>query len=229
MDPVAKAAATCQRNLSMQMTPENAKKVSLILLSAVQLLLPAFGFSQSLGEIARQYRQEREAREKRGEVPVRVFTNDDIARMTASDSTAGPTKPGLTPQEENRLGPRSGHTVTTTPSTPSTQQVGAKQDNAKSKEYWQARFKAARAALSRAEEEQTLVEDELRLLQIRQARELDRDRSRKLNTEVDAKNIELESRRTATEKARSALNELEKEFKQSGAPQDWMDGGKKQE
>ena len=37
--------------------------------------------AQSLGEVARQYREELEERKKKGELPVKVFTNDDIARM----------------------------------------------------------------------------------------------------------------------------------------------------
>ena len=99
----------------------------------------------------------------------------------------------------------------------------------KSKEYWQAKFKAVRAVLAHAKEEQTLVEDELRLLQIQQARELDPDRSRKLNSQIDAATIEIEARRAATEKAQAALDETEKEFKKSGAPQDWIQSGTKRD
>ena len=92
----------------------------------------------------------------------------------------------------------------------------------KSKEYWQARFKAARAALSYAKEEQAVVEDEIQLLRIQQARELNPDRSRELDSKINASTVELESKRAATEKAQAALDEIEKELKKSGVPQDWI-------
>jgi len=67
------------------------------------------------------------------------------------------------------------------------------------------------------------VEDELHLLQIQQARELNPDRSRKLNGRIDAASVELEAKRAATEKARQAVEKLKKEFEESGAPQDWIE------
>jgi len=76
--------------------------------------------------------------------------------------------------------------------------------------------------LKQAREEQSLVEDEIRLLQIRQARDLNPDRSRKLNSKIDASTIELEAKRAATQKAQAALDEIEKKFKKSGAPEDWI-------
>ena len=105
---------------------------------------------------------------------------------------------------------------------PPNKKPGRAESDVKSKEYWQARFKAARAALAQAKEEQTLVEDELRLLEIQQARELNSDRSKKLNSRIDASTAELESKRVATQKAQAALDEIKKEFKKSGAPQDWI-------
>ena len=66
------------------------------------------------------------------------------------------------------------------------------------------------------------MEDELHLLQIQQARELNPDRSRKLNSKIDAAGVELEAKRVATQKAQAAMNEAEKDFKKSGAPQDWV-------
>jgi len=226
MDQVAKPAAACPRDYTMSML-KNPNKALLIFLLALLLLVPVFSLSQSLGEIARQYRKEREAREKQGEIPIRVFTNDDVARTASPTSTDERAQPEPTTQKGKRVNPPSGNTVVTT-SSESSAQPAATQDITKSKEYWQARFKSARATLLHAKEEQTLVEDELRLLQIQQARELDPDRSRKLNTRIDTKSIEVESRRAATEKAREALNNLEREFKESGAPQDWIDSGKDQ-
>jgi hypothetical protein len=206
------------------MTPANHAKLSLVLLGALLLPVPATSSAQSLGEVARQYRKEREAREKKGEVPARVFTNDDIARMPPiailGSSEQAETKP---PAPSAPPGAEGGEAA----AGPAAAKAGKAEDGAKSKEYWQPRFRAARAALAHAKEEQTLVEDELQLLQIQQARELDPDRSRKLNGQIDASAIELETKRAATEKAQATLDNIEKEFKKSGAPQDWIQDGKK--
>lgn len=189
----------------------------------VLIPVPATSSGQSLGELARQFRKEREAREKKGEVPVKVFTNDDLARMppiailksSMQEQSSPDTKSSEPSQQPGAAvsGKQPG-----TPAGP----AGKGKSPEKSKEYWQARFKAARAHLAQALEEQKLVEDELRLLQIQQARELNPDSSRKLNGQIDPKTTELEAKRAATEKARQALEKFEKEFKDSGAPQDWI-------
>lgn len=212
----------------MQMTLQNRNKALLIFPLSLLLLLPAISPAQSLGEVARQYRKEREAREKRGEVPIKVFTNDDIAGTAEPASVVESAQKVPAAQAGKQVTETTGNEAATASSSSSTPAVASSQESTKSKEYWKSRFKAARAALTHAKEEQTLVKDELQLLQIKQARALDPDRSRELNSEIDAKTIELESRRAATEKAQAALNKIEKEFKESGASQGWMDSGKEQ-
>ncbi len=204
------------------MTPGTQAKLFLLISGALLLPIPEAMPAQSLGEIARQYQKEREAREKKGEVPVRVFTNDDIARMPPL-AIVESSRPPSTP-ETSRYKPSqpSGTSPAGTPPKASAAYPGKAEESVKTKEYWQARFKAARAALAYAKEEQTVVEDELRLLQIQQARELNPDRSRELNNKINASTIELESKRAATAKAQAALDEIEKEFEKSGAPQDWI-------
>lgn len=188
--------------------------------------VPASSFNQSLGEVARQYQKEREARENEGKVPVKVFTNDDVTGMYPTTADSPQRKPSTSanppaPQVKESESPLP---TETTGGGAKTKVPGSKASEAqggiKSKEYWQARFKAARAALSHAREEQPLVEDELRLLQIQQARELDPDRSRKLNRQIDAATIQLEAKRAATEKAEQVLAQTEEEFKKSGASRD---------
>jgi len=209
------------------MTFKRPTKLALVLLGALWLPVPASGIAQSLAEVARQVRKEREAREKEGKVPVKVFTNDDISRLPAaatSDSapprpstTAGPPAPETKPPESAQ--PPAGGAP---PAAAPVAQPGQAKDRVKSREYWQARFKAVRAALARAREEQALVEDEIQLLQIQQARELNPDLSRKLNSRIDASTLELQAKRAATEKAQQTLDKIEKEFKNSGAPPDWI-------
>ena len=66
------------------------------------------------------------------------------------------------------------------------------------------------------------MEDELQLLQIQQARDLNPNSSKILNSKIDASAVELEAKRAATKKAQAALDELGQEFKKSGAPEDWI-------
>jgi hypothetical protein len=90
------------------------------------------------------------------------------------------------------------------------------------KEYWESRFKSARAKLAKAQEIQQLTEDELSLLQIQQAREaLNTDVAAELAQKIPAKQSEVDAARAATEKATQELEELQQEFAASGAPEEW--------
>lgn len=90
------------------------------------------------------------------------------------------------------------------------------------REYWQSRFKSARARLAKAQEAQQLAEDELNLLQVRQAREvLNTDTAGELVQKVAAKQVEVDSARIATQEATQAIEELKREFASSGAPEEW--------
>ena len=68
---------------------------------------------------------------------------------------------------------------------------------------------------------QQLSEDELNLLQIQQAREIDPAVKADLAAKVQAKQSEVDVNKATTEAAQKALDDLEKEFKDSGAPDDW--------
>lgn len=89
------------------------------------------------------------------------------------------------------------------------------------REYWQRRFRSARETLARAQEDQRLVEDELNLLQIQQARELNTDAAAEFEARIAAKKAEVQVQTAATAKAQEALDNLENEFAASGAPEEW--------
>jgi chromosome segregation ATPase len=89
------------------------------------------------------------------------------------------------------------------------------------KEYWQARFQSARARLADARERQQLAEDELNLLQIQDARELNSNLKADLDAKIKPKEDEVSQNRVATEEAQKALDDLRKEFQASGAPEEW--------
>lgn len=191
---------------------------ALLILFAPAVFPPPGTSAQSLGELARKFREEREAREKKGEVPVKVFTNEDIARLSSSGAA-------LSFKPKSTTASHTGPPKAQAPPAGSSPKSGKAQSALKSKEYWQARFKAARSALAHAKEEQTLVENELRLLQIQQARELNPGKSSRLSIRIDSRTDELKAKRAATENAQQQLEETENDFKESGAPQDWIQDG----
>ncbi|HEV2492506.1 MAG TPA: hypothetical protein VG204_05480 [Terriglobia bacterium] len=118
-----------------------------------------------------------------------------------------------------RAGARAAGQAGTEESAPSPPSPSAKETTG-TREYWQARFKAARARLRNAEEEQQLEEDELSLLETRQITEP--AGQTQLAPQVSAKQTEVEQKRAATTQAKAALDALEKEFGGSGAPEEWI-------
>jgi hypothetical protein len=92
---------------------------------------------------------------------------------------------------------------------------------ARTKEYWQARFQAARQALAVAKEQLQLAENELNLMQVQQAREMNAATQAELAQRIPQKQAEVEEKREAVAKAQQALDDLQKEFDASGAPPDW--------
>jgi DNA polymerase III delta prime subunit len=95
------------------------------------------------------------------------------------------------------------------------------EDKKKTKEYWQGKFKSARAELADAKERQQLAEDELNLLQIQDAREVDSTMKAELAEKIKTKEDEVSDWRAATEEAQRILEDLQNKFNDSGAPDEW--------
>ena len=74
-----------------------------------------------------------------------------------------------------------------------------------------------------AKERQQPAEDELNPLQIPDARELDPNAKAELAEKIKAKEDEVSQRRAATEEAQKNLEDLQNEFKASGAPDEWSE------
>src|SRR5208283_3896408 len=122
-----------------------------------------------------------------------------------------PTPPPTTPKPATP--PSSEETSSKPPESP--------EDKVKTRDYWQGKFKAARQDVAKAKEQQQLGEDELNLLQIQQVREIEPSAKADLTAKVQAKQSEVDTNKAATEAAQRALDDLEKIFKDSGAPEDW--------
>ena len=169
--------------------------------------------AKSLGEVARQ---ERAKRERENHPPAKVWTNDNIPHATRIESSPPNPEAGQPSTETTPTSP-----TAEAPETPSAS-VESTESKQKTKEYWQAKFKAARAQLADAEERQTLAEDELSLLQTQEVRALDPAAHQDFEAKVAAKSAEVEQARATTAKAQNALDELQKEFDASGAPAEWI-------
>jgi hypothetical protein len=161
---------------------------------------------ESLGDLARQVREQRAKSEKK---PVKVFTNDDLPQRPPVEGRTAASAMSTTPKTEQPAAEKQETKET------------SKEDKIKTKDFWQARFKAAREVLAHQKEIQQLAEDELNLLQIQQARELDPTAKQDLDGKVQAKQAEVEQARAVTAKAQKALDDLGEDFKESGAPEEW--------
>lgn len=194
-----------------------SQKIVLAAFGLTLALSVSLGAQESLGDIARAFRQERA---RQGKKATKVYTNDNLPARPPGEgltASAGMSNPAAV---QPSVPPPSAARTPTAPagiSRPPEQSVG---DKSKTKDYWQGQFKSARAALASAKEEQQLAEDELQLLRVQQARELNPDVQSEVAQKISAKSAELEAKRAATAKAQAALDKLEKEFKESGAPED---------
>jgi hypothetical protein len=186
--------------------------------------------AQSLADLARQERAKHGSQTK----AVKVYTNDNIPKATTIEtsggaSTAAPASTAETPATGTSTGSSapgpstpSGTAASGEEAAPGAAPEKKPEDKKKTKEYWQAQFQEAQANLDRAEEELSLANDELTLSQMNQARELDPQKKAQLDEVVTSKLSAADSKRTAEEKAKKALEDLKARFQASGAPEDWL-------
>ncbi len=171
------------------------------------LLFASLAVAQDLGDLARQ---EKAKRAKQTKKPAKVYTNEN---MPARPPGEGPTAAAY-------ISPEAPPATIPIPGAPEIK-PDEEPEKQGSKELWQGRFKAGKQQIAAAEDSQRLSEDELSLLQIQQARELDADTLKELDVKVKDKTADVAAKRAQTDKAKKALEALEKDFKDSGAPADW--------
>jgi len=206
------------------------KTPMLLMIAGLSVALPLVAGQQpdpsqppeSLGDLARQVREQRA---KAPQKPAKVITNDDLpARPQGAEGPSVATQNSETPAGGEEPNPAE-TTAKPAPSESPQEKPGAEPESPEGKgknhEYWQGKFKEARQSLARAKDEQHLVEDELNLLQIQQVRELGPDAKEELGAQARNKQAEVEAKQAATDKSQKALDDLEQEFTQSGAPGDW--------
>jgi len=197
------------------------KTLILAVVGLLILLASSVVIAQSLGDLARQ---ERAKRSKETKKAVKVVTDEDLPPRPAEEPKATTSPSESAEQAGEQPGEQAAEPPATPPeeaSAPPPAEEPKPEDKQKTRDYWQGRFKAAKQRIADAEELQRLAEDELSLLQIQQARELSPDAKSDLDAQVKAKSAEVDDKRAQTAKAQKALEDLEKDFKESGAPEDW--------
>ena len=189
---------------------------TILMLSAVLPLAAQPQQQESLGDLARQLREQHDKDAKKA---TKIFTNDNLPTPKSGEAITSQPAPS-----ENPSTPAPTTSKPTTP--PSSEETSSKppespEDKFKTRDYWQGKFKAARQDVAKAKEQQQLGEDELNLLQIQQVREIEPSAKADLTAKVQAKQSEVDTNKATTEAAQRALDDLEKVFKDSGAPEDW--------
>ncbi|MDR3674141.1 MAG: hypothetical protein P4N24_01535 [Acidobacteriota bacterium] len=169
---------------------------------------------ESLGDAARQLQAQHQRDSRKA---TRVFTNDNLPAAKPGEALNVPPTPAAKPSAADK--------TASMPATPPAETATTKPESPEGKDLtrddWQAKFRAARQDLAKAKEQAQLTEDELNLLQIQQAREMDPTAKADLATKVQAKQSEADLNRKTMEDAQKALDDLQAKFKESGAPDDW--------
>jgi hypothetical protein len=191
----------------------NSKRLTLASLLMFLIAGGTMAAEQSLAEAARQAKQQRAKETKK---VVKVFTNDNLP-APAPWETVTPSPVIAKSKPESEAGPEQAGSAVKS----SERAAEKSEDKRKTKEYWQGEFTAARSKLASAESALSLAQDELSLLQIQQAREIAPDVQSQVATKIAAKQSEIATLQSQVEKARQALDNLQKEFDASGAPAEW--------
>jgi len=197
--------------------PLRSKGLKFAVLVLVLGLPISLAAQKSLGDLARQLREQRGKAPKKA---VKVFTNDNLpARPPGEGPTASAS---MSAEAETKATPSSTAEASGKPGEgPEAEKTGPSEDKKKTRDYWQGRFKALRGGLAGAQEALQLSKDELNLLQVQDARAIDPNEKTDLDAKVQAKQDEVNANQRAADKVKKQLDDLEKEFADSGAPADW--------
>ena len=166
--------------------------------------------AQSLGDFARKQKAKQASQPK----AAKVFTNEDMPKATS-----------LQPADSGAAGESASAAATGEASAESGEKTADESkpdDKKKTKEYWQEQFKNAKADVDKAQEGSTLADDELSLAQADAARQLDAGPRSEADKIVANKQTAADDKRAALDKAKQAMEDLKKQFEESGAPADWL-------
>jgi hypothetical protein len=173
---------------------------------------------ESLGDVARQLRAERAKDAKKA---TKIYTNDNLPAPVSGEPVTTMAVPAASAATSSKS---ASATVTKSPDEKAGNKASeSSTEKIKTRDYWQARFRAARQDVANAKHEEQLSEDELNLLKIQQVREMDPIVKEDLTNKTEAKQSEVDLNGAALAAAQKALSELENQLKESGAPDDWSE------
>lgn len=173
--------------------------------------------AQSLGEIARQQKAKQASEPK----AAKVYTNENMPHATALQPTETGSEGEAAPEAAAKA-PEEGDAGSKAEEGSKRPEEKQPEDKKMTKEYWQEQYQNAKADLDKAQEESTLANDELTLAQSDQARQLDADQKDLASHNVATKQTTSDSKHAALDKAKQAMDDLRKQFEDSGAPADWL-------
>jgi len=197
----------------------SAFRAATLLATAALVGVPAYAQQEqqvSVAEAARKTREQKKTPAK----PVKVFTEDELARSTPAST---PAKAGTAGTPEEATGDK------TAAKKPGEEGAGAKGEGketaggaAKDEKYWRARFQQAHENLARAEKELDVLQRESSKAQIQNYddpnKALQEQYARK---EINDKLAQIEAKKKEIEDLRNFISKLEDELRMSGGDSGW--------
>ncbi len=186
----------------------------LLALGVLLLTVPVCSRAQQQTSVAEAARKVREQKKQQPQKPVKVFTNDDLASLSAGISVVG-----------KEASPGQAAATDTKGATPADKVIAAAdkgKDDVKGEAYWRKRFAEARDKVKNAAKELDILQREFNLMQQQYysdpnkalREQYDRKGLNEQETKIDAKKQELA-------KLRQAVSDLEDDLRRAGGDPGW--------
>ena len=169
----------------------------------------------SVAEAARRARAQKKTPAK----PVKVFTDDELARSTPAN-TAAPAGTPQGPAGDKTAAKKNGVAGGGAGAKGEGQEEAA--DPAKNEKMWRARFKQARENLARAEKELDVLQRESSKAQLQNYDDPNKAMQEQFaRKEINEKLTQIEAKKKEIEDLRNFLSKLEDELRRSGGDPGW--------
>jgi hypothetical protein len=199
----------------------NMKRI--VLAAVVGLVGASFASAQSLGELGRK---EQERREKLKDT-AKVITNNEADRYKNGPVTTGKAVPAAADQKESAdkgTPPRQGTDAAGAASAAAPKAASDEPTDfqGRPESFWRQTFTDARAKVKELENEGNVLTLRLNDLQNQFYREADGYRQQQIQRDINKTLYEQDQNKDKLAKAKSSLDDLEKEARKSGALPGWF-------
>ena len=173
--------------------------------------LPNAG-AQSLGEIARKIRAEKQNAPK----ATRVYTNDNMPKQGGLSMTTTPEAPAAAAAGKEAAGKEAGEGKEAAGKEPE------KKSQAEEEKEWRAKFAKLREELKYEEKKLDVLQRELNLSQMQNYSDPNvAMREQFQRTEINAKTKEIEAQKQAVDRVKQSITALEDELRSKNLPSGW--------